>query len=61
MGRSQTKQLVFQSVCNIFELVDVFVALLTGGPPPMDGPEHQMFFVVFKDFASYAPLHANRT
>ena len=32
----------------------MFVVLLTGGPPPMDGPEHQMFFVVFKDFASYA-------
>ena len=61
MGRSQTKQLVFQSVCNIFELVDVFVALLTGGPPPMDGPEYQMFFVVFKDFGSYSPLHANMT
>ena len=39
----------------------MFVALLTGGPPPMEGPEHQMFFVVFKDFGSYATLHANRT
>ena len=39
----------------------MFVALLTGGPPPMDGPEHQMFFVVFKDFGSYSPLHANMT
>ena len=49
MGRSHTKQLVFPSVCSIFELLGS-LTLLSGGPPSQEGPELKVLFYLFQAF-----------
>ena len=54
MGRSHTKQLVFPSVCSIFELLGS-LTLLSGGPPSQEGPEQKVCFI-FSSFLKISKM-----